>query len=101
MSLESEATKRDRAVRHTVHRVGEIAGVGTAAFLAYFVVPLDGDLGQLLAGAFVVVSAAALIPLSIRRAREVLVSDQPMLVAAQSLITTITLLIVAFASAYY
>lgn len=36
-----------------------------------------------------------------RRAREVLVSDQPLLVAIQSLFTAVTLLVVSFASAYY
>ena len=41
------------------------------------------------------------MPLAIRRAREVLVADQPMLVAAQSLTSALTLMIVAFSSAYY
>ena len=79
----------------------EIVGVSAISLLVYFVMPLDGDLGEVLAGSIIVVGTVALVPLSLRRARQVLVSDQPLLVAAQSLFSIISLLIVSFASVYY
>ncbi len=88
-------------MRRALHRLLEIAGVALVSLLAYFILPLDGRLGEVFAAGLVLVAAVALVPLAIRRAREVLVADQPMLVAAQSLTSALTLMIVAFSSAYY
>ena len=96
-----ERVDHERRVRRALHRLLEIAGVALVSLLAYFVLPLDGRLGEVLAAGLVLVAAVALVPLAIRRAREVLVADQPMLVAAQSLTSALTLMIVAFSAAYY
>jgi hypothetical protein len=69
--------------------------------LAYFVAPLDARLGEVTAVALVVAVCILLVPLSFRRARQVLTSDQPLLVALQSLFTAITLLVVSFSAVYY
>jgi hypothetical protein len=82
-------------------RVLEIVGVGLGAMLAYFVAPLDARLGEVTAVALVLAICALLVPLALRRARQVLASDQPLLVAAQSLFTTMTLLVVSFSAVYY
>jgi hypothetical protein len=92
---------RDRRLRHTIRSLAEIAGVGGIALSLYFAMPLDAELGELLAGSLVVVGSVALVPLSVRRARQVLVSDHPFLSAAQSLVSAITLLIVSFSSVYF
>jgi hypothetical protein len=89
------------AVRSAVGRVAEIVGVGAIALIVYFVIPFDGELGEVLAILVVLGSMAALVPLAVRRAGQVLTSDQPVLVAAQSLFTMVTLLIVSFSSLYY
>jgi len=96
-----ERADHERRVRRALHRLLEIAGVALGSLLAYFILPLDGRLGEVLAAGLVLVAAVALVPLAIRRAREVLVADQPMLVAAQSLTSALTLMIVAFSAAYY
>jgi uncharacterized membrane protein len=92
---------RDRRLRQTIRAMAEIAGVGGIALALYFAMPLDAELGALLAGSLVVVGSVALVPLSVRRARQVLVSDHPFLSAAQSLVSAITLLIVSFSSVYF
>ncbi len=95
------AERRLRAVRSAIHRVAEIVGVGTVALAIYFVMPLDGGFSELLAVLLVLVAIAALVPLSLRRSRQVLTSDQPVLVAAQALFTLLTMLIVSFSALYY
>jgi len=94
-------TEEKRGFRRAARRVTEIAGVAIISLVIYFVIPLDGDFSNVIAGSMVVGAAVALVPLSIRRARQVLTSDQPLLVAAQALCSVITLLIVSFASVYY
>jgi voltage-gated potassium channel len=79
----------------------QIAGLAIVALVVYFLVPLDGENAELFAGALVIVATFALVPLAVRRARNVLTSDQPVLVAAQSLAIALTLLIVSFSSIYF
>ena len=95
------AIGRDRRVRQTVLSLAEVVGVGGIALALYFAMPLDSELGELVAGSLVVVGSIALIPLSVRRARQVLTSDSPFLSAAQSLVSAITLLLVSFSSVYF
>jgi voltage-gated potassium channel len=79
----------------------EIAGLAMLALVVYFVIPLDGEHAELFAGALVIVATFALVPLAVHRARRVLTSDQPLLVAAQSLAITQTLLVVSFSTVYF
>jgi hypothetical protein len=79
----------------------QIAGLAMLALLVYFVIPLDGEHAELIAGALVIVATFALVPWAVHRARHVLTSDQPVLVAAQSLAITLTLLVVSFSSIYF
>ncbi len=90
-----------RPTRSALRRVGEILGVSAIALAVYFVIPFDEGIGVLLAGLVVLATITALVPLSIRRAGQVMTSDQPVLVAAQSLFTMLTVMIVSFASVYY
>src|SRR4051812_43200225 len=94
-------TEEERRFRRAARKVTEIAGVAIISLVIYFLMPLDGDFADFIAGSVVIVAAVALVPLSIRRARQVLTSDQPLLVAAQALCSIVTLLIVSFSSVYY
>jgi len=94
-------TEDERRFRRAARKVTEIAGVAIISLVIYFLMPLDGDFADLIAAALFIAAAIALIPLSVRRARQVLTSDQPLLVAAQALCSIITLLIVSFSSVYY
>jgi hypothetical protein len=67
----------------------------------FFVIPLDGRLGKVLAVVLVVSAAAALLPLSIRQARLVLRSEQPLLDATRCIVSGLVFLITAFSVAYY
>jgi hypothetical protein len=100
MSARPPHTRRLRR-RRKIEIVVQIAGLAMLALLVYFVIPLDGDHAELFAGALVLVATFALLPLAIRRARHVLTSEQPVLVAAQSLAIALTLLIVSFSSIYF
>jgi hypothetical protein len=90
-----------RLTRAALRRIAEIVGVGAVALTIYFIMPFDEGVGVVLAGLVVVATIGALVPLSIRRAGQVMASDQPLLVAAQSLFTMMTILIVSFSSVYY
>ena len=79
----------------------EVLGLGTGAIVAYFVMPLDGPWAETLAAALVAGAALLLVPLALRRAGLVLRSEQPLLVALQSLFTLLTLLVVSFSTVYY
>jgi voltage-gated potassium channel len=67
----------------------------------YFVIPLDDRLGKVLAVVLVVCAAAALLPLSIRQARLVLRSEQPLFDATRCIVSGLVFLITAFSVAYY
>ena len=90
-----------RRLRRMVRVLIQIAGLAILALVIYFVIPLDRHHAELVAGALVIVATFALVPMAIRRARRVLTSDQPVLLAAQSLAITLTLLIVSFSSIYF
>jgi len=68
---------------------------------AFFVIPLDDRLGKVLAVVLVVCAAAALLPLSLRQARRVLHSEQPLFDATRSIVSGLVFLITAFSVAYY
>jgi hypothetical protein len=68
---------------------------------AFFVIPLDDRLGKVLAVVLVVCAAAALLPLSLRQARRVLRSEQPLFDATRSIVSGLVFLITAFSVAYY
>src|SRR5262245_46856486 len=67
----------------------------------YFVIPLDDRLGKVLAVVLVVVAAAALLPLSIRQARLVLRSKEPLFDATRCIVSGLVFLITAYSAAYY
>ena len=67
----------------------------------YFVIPLDDRLGKVLAVVLVVCAAAALLPLSVRQARLVLRSEQPLFDATRCIVSGLVFLITAFSVAYY
>ncbi len=90
-----------RRLRRRVEVFVQIGGLATLVLLVYFLVPLDGEYAEVIAGAVVIVAILALLPWAVRRARHVLTSEQPVLVAAQSLAIGLTLLIVSFSSIYF
>jgi hypothetical protein len=69
--------------------------------VVYFVLPLDDELGRVLALVLVVLAAASLIPLSIRQAGLVLRSPDPLFDAVRCIVSAVVFLIVAFSAAYY
>jgi voltage-gated potassium channel len=77
-------------------------GASSAGVLAaYLLAPLDGDLAPVMAALVLLGMLALLIPLTIREARRIAVVDQPVVHAAQALLTLLTLLIVGFATVHY
>jgi voltage-gated potassium channel len=81
------------------------AGVGAAIqvavlLVAYAVLPFRGEwwwVGALLGTALLV----GIIPLTVRRVRAVLVSERPLVEAAEALVVLLTMLLVGFAALYY
>jgi uncharacterized membrane protein YqjE len=69
--------------------------------VVYFVIPLDDELGKVLALVLVVGAAASLIPMSIRQAGLVLRSPDPLFDAVRCIVSAVMLLVVAFSAAYY
>jgi voltage-gated potassium channel len=67
----------------------------------YFVVPLDGRVGKVLAVGLVVATVGSLVPLSFQQARLVLRSQHPLFDALRCLVSGFVLLVVSFSSAYY
>lgn len=98
--MQDEPDGRRTAGGH-LRNLAEILGTGTIALAVYLLAPLDGRSAEVAAFLVVVLATVSLLPLSIRRARQVLASDTPMLLAMQSIFTALTILIVSFASAYY
>ncbi len=90
-----------RRLRKRVEVLIQIGGLAMLALLIYFLIPLDGEHAEFIAGAVVIVAIFALLPWAVRRAQHVLTSEQPVLVAAQSLAIGLTLLIVSFSSIYF
>jgi Ion channel len=90
-----------RRLRKMVKILIQIGGLAILALVVYFLIPLDRQYAEIAAGALVIGATFALVPLAVHRARRVLTSDQPVLVAAQSLAITLMLLIVSFSSVYF
>ena len=67
----------------------------------YFLIPLDGRLGEVLAVGLVLATVGSLVPLSFQQARLVLRSQHPLFDALRCLISGFVLLVVSFSSAYY
>jgi voltage-gated potassium channel len=82
-------------------RAGIGAGIEVAVLLiAYAVLPFRGDwwwVGALLGTALLL----GIIPLTVRRVRAVLVSERPLVEAAEALAVLLTMLLVGFAALYY
>jgi voltage-gated potassium channel len=78
-----------------------LAASSGGVLLAYLLVPLDGDLAPVIAVAVLVGMLGLMIPLTVREARRIAVVDQPIVHAAQALITLLTLLVVGFATVHY
>jgi voltage-gated potassium channel Kch len=68
--------------------------------IVYFLLPLDRDFGVLLGiGAFLAM-VVGLLPMTVRRARRVLVSPTPFIEALKSIALLYTMVVVGFAMAY-
>ena len=82
-------------------RAGVTAAIEVAVLLvAYAVLPFRGDrwwIGALLGSILLI----AIIPLTVRRVRAVLVSERPVVEAAEALVVLLTMLLVGFAAVYY
>jgi voltage-gated potassium channel Kch len=78
----------------------EVFGTPSTLVVLYFVVPLDGALWPL-AVVLGFVAVGLLVPLTVRRARRIRVSDRPVLEAAGALGLTATLVLISFAVSYY
>jgi hypothetical protein len=89
------------AISKRRRRAGVTAAIEVAVLLvAYTVLPFRGDLwwvGALLGGALLI----AIVPLTVRRVRAVLVSERPLVEAAEALAVLLTMLLVGFAALYY
>jgi hypothetical protein len=78
-----------------------VTGVSAVALLLYFLVPLDRDLGALLSALILAALLLLLLPMTLRHALRIEESPAPLLDAAQSLCTLLTLLIVGFATIHF
>ncbi len=67
----------------------------------YFLLPLDDEFGEVLALVLVVLTAASLIPISIRQAGLVLRSSDPLFDAVRCIVSAVVFLVVSFSAAYY
>jgi voltage-gated potassium channel len=93
------ATLRAVSVRTT--RFYEVAGVSLMSLAAYYLMPLNGPWAGLLVTGLVLAAAIGLIPLTFRRVRQILVTEQPVSEALGAIATIVTLLVLAFASLYF
>jgi hypothetical protein len=82
-------------------RAGVTAAIEVAVLLvAYAALPFRGDrwwVGAVLGSALLL----AIVPLTVRRVRAVLVSERPVVEAAEALVVLLTMLLVGFAAVYY
>jgi len=69
--------------------------------VAFFLLPLDSEFGELIAAMLVIAAAASLVPLSIRQAQTVLTSPDPLFDATRCIVSALVFLVVAFSSAYF
>lgn len=87
--------------RSAIKELALVVGTAAAVLVAYFVIPMKEDYAELLAALVVLGAVGALVPLAVRRAQQVLVSDRPGLVALQAVVTAVTVLVVSFSTLYY
>ena len=82
-------------------RAGVTAAIEVAVLVvAYAALPFRGDrwwIGAVVGSALLV----AIVPLTVRRVRAVLVSERPVIEAAEALVVLLTMLLVGFAAVYY
>jgi hypothetical protein len=90
--------RQDARVLRSIAHVG---GAALAAVVAYFVIPLDRELGIVLAIAVLVGLLLLLVPMTIRHAMRIELSPTPLRDALKALTTLLTLLIVGFATVHY
>lgn len=82
-------------------RFYEVAGISAISLVAYYLMPLEGRWAGFLVAILVAAAAIGLIPLTFRRVRQILVSDQPVSIALGAIATIVTFLVVSFAAVYY
>jgi voltage-gated potassium channel len=75
--------------------------VAAVAVIAFAVLPLDRDLGVVLATGLGVSVVIAFIPIAINTHREILEAEHPIRVAVRNSVSMATLLVVAFSTEYY
>ena len=97
VSAPAQEARTHRAIRKTALTLLTIA----VPVVVYFVLPLDKDLGKVLAVVMVVVAAASLIPISIRQAQLVLRSEDPLFDAMRCIVSALVFLVISFSTAYY
>jgi hypothetical protein len=90
--------RQDAAVERSVARAGS---AGIVAVVAYFVAPLDRDVGVVLAAGILVALLVLLVPLTVRHARRIEASATPLRDALLALSTLLALLIFGFATVHY
>jgi hypothetical protein len=85
-----------QSLRPHLGQVASTAGIVVAGVVGYAVTPLVGERGWL--GAVLAVGSIAVIaPLTVRRVRAVVTSDQPVLEAIQAVVLLLTVLVFGFA----
>jgi hypothetical protein len=89
------------ATRRAMRKTALTVLIVVVPVLLYFVIPLDKEFGRLLAVALVVLTAASLIPISIRQAQLVLRSEDPLFDAMRCIVSALVLLVISFSSAYF
>lgn len=81
--------------------IAEVGGSALAALVVYFVIPLDRDVGVLLAAAILVGLLVLLVPMTMRNALRIERSATPLRDALKALFTLLTLLVVGFATVHF
>jgi hypothetical protein len=84
-----------------IRSIAHVGGAATVAIAAYFLMPLDRDLGVLLAAAVLCGLLVLLVPLTVRHAGRIERSPTPLRDAVKALLTLLTLLVVGFATVHY
>jgi voltage-gated potassium channel len=75
--------------------------VAVVVVIAYATLPLDSDLGVVFAGALIAVVALGFIPIALNTYREIIEAEHPVRIAVRDSATMATLLVTAFATAYF
>ncbi|HRA34806.1 MAG TPA: potassium channel family protein [Acidimicrobiales bacterium] len=89
----------ERSLRPHLWQLASTAGIVVAGVVGYAVTPLTGDRSWL--GAVLALGAIGVIaPLTVRRVRAVVTSDQPVLEAIQAVVLLLTVLVFGFAGLF-